>query len=105
MSEKTRRNVLKLGTAAAGTALIPTVGAAHPNSNGSRDGSEIEIIEVTTISESNGENISGIVIERDDSREYYIGKLSEEKQQVSINQVSRSTYQSKTTEVGTLSHE
>ncbi|MFW6376878.1 MAG: hypothetical protein ACOC0F_02780 [archaeon] len=105
MSEKNRRDVLKLGTAAAGTALIPTVGAAHPNSNGSRDGSEIEIIEVTTISESNGENISGIVIERDDSREYYIGKLSEEKGRVSVTQANQSTYQSMTAEVGTMSHE
>jgi len=105
MSRKTRRDVLKVGTAAAGTALIPTIGAAHPNSNGSRDGPEIEIIEVTTISESNGETISGIVIEQDDSREWYIGKLSEVEGRVSVTQANQSAYQSMTAEVGTMSHE
>lgn len=104
MSEKNRRDVLKLGTAAAGTALIPAIGSAHPNSNGSRDGSEIEIIEVSTISESNGENISGIVVEKEDSRKYYIGKLSEEEGRVSVTQANQSTYQSMTTEVATMSH-
>ncbi|WP_135664902.1 twin-arginine translocation signal domain-containing protein [Halorhabdus rudnickae] len=118
MSEKTRRDVLKMSAVAAGTGLFSTVGAArkrtgHNRGNGKGKNrhnrgngkSKNRVVETETIVDESGKTIAGVIIDNDGTKEHYIGQVDAEQENVKVKQTSQSQYQSMTSGVGTMSYD
>jgi len=103
MPRKTRRSVIKLGSTVTGVGAVSSIGAAKSNERSPEYDGNVRVVEYTPIAESDERSASGIVVKDGNDFRYYITEHYDTRSKVSVAEVDRSTYESMTAEVGTMS--
>lgn len=100
MVDKSRRKLLKYGTAATATAILPGVAGA----SGPRDDYDIDLHleDLTVISEGKAETFVGVSVSNNRTTHTHVGRVEEKTGQVSIVDVSADQYETLTSDVGTM---
>lgn len=102
---ESRRKVVTFGSAAIGTALASSVGAAKSSERVDSPESDTRILDQTIISQSKSKSIGGVIIKKDGKIKHYFAIQNKDEKTASVAEADRSTYQSMTTDLTAMSVE
>ncbi|WP_181685295.1 hypothetical protein [Halorhabdus salina] len=106
MSQKTRREMLKLGAVATGTGLFSSVGAARKRrSHSPKQERKYRVLELNTIVDKKGKAVVAVTIDNDGTKDRYVGQADTDQGNVQVTQISGPQYQSLTSNTGVRSQD